>query len=129
MPDIDLDRLERLEKAATSGPWSVATGYASHGFHEGIVTGSDSADFRTILKPNWSLPNALGNIEFVAALRNAAPDLIAAARTADAARKDINELIRVIRTTAFFGRGIPEPFGSMFRAIEAKYARKEVGGG
>jgi hypothetical protein len=127
MSDIDLDQLEKLEKAATPGPWFWGVVDTTQLCEPAIVT--DAGDI--IFSENGSSSGQIGreDKDFVLAIRNAAPDLIAAARAADAAREDINELLRVVRATASFGRGIPEPFGSMFRAIEAKYGRKEVGNG
>jgi hypothetical protein len=79
---IDLDELERLEREATAGPW----------FAEGGSINSNSENYHRdcgLLLPNWegAFEN-IGDATFIAALRNAAPALIARARRADELEKE-----------------------------------------
>lgn len=71
---LDLDALERLEKAATPWPWTVESGW--------LHNRSDS----------WRREDA----PLMAALRNAAPDLIAAARERDKLKARVDELERAM---------------------------------
>src|SRR5690625_4447915 len=88
---IDLDKLERLEREATPGPW--------HWKHNDIVQRDEAGKFVADVAgmyydddgyPNWGADNA-ANTELIIALRNAAPGLIAELRSA---RKRIAELER-----------------------------------
>ncbi len=68
---MNLDRLEALEKAATAGPWTRIYGTVS--FVEGKVT---------MCSPGRQDKEVAANSDFIAALRNAAPALIAEVRAA-----------------------------------------------
>lgn len=86
---IDLDKLERLEREATPGPW--------HWKHNDIVQRDEAGKFVADVAgmyrdddgyPSWGADNA-ANTELIVVLRNAAPAMIAELR---AARKRIAEL-------------------------------------
>lgn len=91
----DLDALEALEAKATAAPWSV---------HSSDVW---SGDGETPLQPLYRAIRESGsraprlseyqeddNSAFIAALRNAAPALIAAARRAEQLREALQEIAR-----------------------------------
>jgi len=101
MSDTDLTRLAELEKAATPGPWTAHTfGHRSVRQASGAVTRAlfqppvpddirslmtdltwvQTDDINVALTGNG--PKQTDNAAFIAALRNAAPSLIAEAREA-----------------------------------------------
>jgi hypothetical protein len=76
---LDLDELERLEREATAGPWRVSP----HAIHY-VDTAGERSD--TVCKCYQDSPKRgepAPDATFIAALRNAAPALIARARRAD----------------------------------------------
>jgi hypothetical protein len=87
MAEIDLDELERIEKAATAAPWAV-----NHRSCEYLTTGDDRVLFGDLL----DCLEADGNLIVVA--RNALPVLIARIRAQDAllreARGILNKLMK-----------------------------------
>lgn len=103
---VDVARLEALEAQATSGPWA---------FHAGDLWINASADeldrsnvdeeFANELwhgerPPPGSIfggdPERVEDAEFIAAMRNAAPSLLAAYRERDELRTQIKRLERIL---------------------------------
>src|SRR5262249_39344398 len=96
LPPTLLDELEAKHKAATKGPWDVdhAGEYSANGdMHcdqlraDGkVIADTLNADLRELRREDdeggayYFDPIGRTNLELIAALRNAAPDLIAAAR-------------------------------------------------
>jgi hypothetical protein len=94
---MDLDELERLERAATAGPWTHETGAPHH--PAWIVSVTTDRDIVQVfdgsqgkVADSWG-SERIGdprchesNAAFIAALRNAAPSLLAIARAAHAYR-------------------------------------------
>lgn len=83
---VDLDKLEALEKAATPGPWKVGD-YESTTrqflTQQGCIIFADDADGDPIQVADcsqWGLANEGDNTAFIAAARNALPELIARLR-------------------------------------------------
>lgn len=81
---LDLDQLEALAQDATAGPW---VDYDDFIVSEGLE-GRACADRKTIIcqffdKSERDFYNHPANVKFIAAIRNALPDLIARARRAD----------------------------------------------
>ena len=77
VPALDLDALDELERQASKGPWWTESGT----LHAPIPGRTDGAARHPIAFSNADDPDA--EAEFIAALRNAAPSLIAAARERD----------------------------------------------
>jgi len=78
MTERDLDELERLERAATPGPWfevKMGTVWLSVPMMAGILAGSDAA--------------------FIASARNALPALIARVRELEVAAKKASEFMNM----------------------------------
>lgn len=80
MDKIDLEGLEKFEKAATSGPWTCdKPGKDADGFSKGVaVAATYGRQMIYADPPGGSFPAA--DQRFIAAIRNAAPALIKAAR-------------------------------------------------
>lgn len=78
MPDLNIETLEALEQAATPGPWKFWDSHINE--IEPEIAGPD----RTVIMRSRINEDA----DFIAALRNAAPALIAAAKEADELRAD-----------------------------------------
>jgi hypothetical protein len=89
-PGLDLDAVERAERAMTPGPWAAKI-YTTHvagtsqetQWHEAIAGGPSSGT--VVCETEWSVfedESAIGaaNIRGIVALRNAAPALIAEVR-------------------------------------------------
>lgn len=79
-PDLDLDKLEALEKAATPGPWVIDD---ANNELIAIMDREDCYDYLADFMPapcTLDYKKASANAAFIAALRNAAPALFAAAR-------------------------------------------------
>lgn len=74
MTDIDLDRLEELERKATKGPWVVVD--TTYG---GFYLRRDPSD-GGMLAQITSLSDQEGNAALIAEARNALPELIRLAR-------------------------------------------------
>jgi hypothetical protein len=72
---IDLDELERLEREATAGPWHV--------YDDDELIGPNKISVVSASIDDHGYFGEAGDAAFVAALRNAAPALIARARRAD----------------------------------------------
>ena len=82
---IDLDELERKHKAVESGEWrtcgpSRPRPDSPEGGDFAIICGSDIIAETFYRSDYETTHNAKANAEFIAALRNAAPELIAMAR-------------------------------------------------
>jgi hypothetical protein len=87
---LDLDELERLEREATAGPWRVNT------FHPNSVL---SESRRCLAKCiSFASPGGEEDAALIAALRNAAPALIARARRADELEAVLPALIDLLKT-------------------------------
>ena len=97
MSEIDLDELERLEKAATPGPWFAGTEDPD----DVVIWHGPNRDwFTNIADPKKGCVafdfagDEKANAELIAALRNAAPALIARVRELEAeveGRKQVQE--------------------------------------
>lgn len=77
MSDLDLAELERLEADATPGPWRAGYVEREHVF---CAVGASMAHERVLLRLNTHFPRNNTDSELIAALRNAAPQLIADAK-------------------------------------------------
>lgn len=84
---MDLDELLRLEAQATPGPWQPYTAYSGESGtpdEVGIYAGAGTTHHGSekIVISDWTLygTDVLPDLEFIAAIRNAAPDLLGAAR-------------------------------------------------
>ncbi len=77
---LDLDELDRLEKTAHGAPW------ISH-FDGAVYQRYERGERDIFARGSFGTP---ANAAFIAALRNAAPALIAAARERDALRAKLN---------------------------------------
>ena len=89
-PTIDIAELERLEKAATPGPWKWSYQFLSLDAGKEKIIWPSNAQFdpenaRESLGAcgKQAEPDAEANAALIAALRNAAPALIAALRERD----------------------------------------------
>jgi hypothetical protein len=92
MTALDLTNLERLEAAATPGPWHDAHGELVHDYDgDGYVKLAQSpcpqSPVMSARRKAWNADRA-----FIPALRNAAPAFIAAAKERDELRARIGEL-------------------------------------
>jgi hypothetical protein len=80
---LDLDELERLEREATAGPWQPDNE------HRNVLRDVEGYSLLTTDRPSYGTQSEFGaftqdeDAAFIAALRNAAPALIARARRAD----------------------------------------------
>ena len=84
---LDLDELARLEKAATPPPWSDAHGelvhdWDSEGYVKLALSPCQNSPAKSARRKHWDADRA-----YIAALRNAAPALFAAARERDELRE------------------------------------------
>lgn len=80
MTEERLQELERLEQAATPGPWEVANGKKRHFCLAdcAIVGGTDTEyGLRCIAKCNDNFPEAFADARLITAARNALPALLA----------------------------------------------------
>lgn len=75
------DELEALERAATPGPWRVSE--ARHGW-DAIIRSEDNDPVASVFLAGWDKKSATAHAALIAALRNAAPLLVAALRVAEA---------------------------------------------
>jgi hypothetical protein len=119
---IDLDELEKKEKAATPGPWSVSR-WRIFDEDEGFELVANG--FKLPMN-SWTgaTDEAEGNAELIAALRNAAPKLIAMARTLERVRlmlKNQASLVPLVSTSApgSYHRGYDNGMRGVIRAIDA----------
>jgi hypothetical protein len=108
MTSEELDALEKLEKAATPGPWHEYSNHDSvYGTQIGMIDDADSPhDVFQLADTSFDEDTSNTNAELMAALRNAAPALIAAAREnadlrakladAEKARDEQAEAVRVL---------------------------------
>lgn len=71
----DLDKLERLEKAATPGPWII---WADEGTHYSVCRDID--EHICVASVHYENIHWKSDMEFFCALRNAAPELLATIR-------------------------------------------------
>lgn len=70
----DLDKLEALEKAATRGPWEVLD-YGPNRPLE-ILGGPGPRNILEVYSADEKSSEELASAEFIAAIRNAAPELL-----------------------------------------------------
>lgn len=104
---LDLDALERLERIATKGEWLVAVNGRNA---ETCLRFIWRNDYGGALSPegrNVGCARVASHIqakdaEFVAALRNAAPELLAAARAAERLRAEVVRMREVIQADHAF---------------------------
>ena len=96
MEKVDLDDLERLEKAATPGPWEFFDNPTDTGLIAGCHSVSPSQDATLVFScaSNFygSLSPKRDDRDLIAALRNAAPHLIARAREAERLEETLTAL-------------------------------------
>jgi hypothetical protein len=91
---LDLDKLERLEREATAGPWY------KHAPNSGLYTDADQEGHDAAL----ILSHGIGagymkrdeDAAFIAGIRNAAPALVARARRADELEAENASLLELI---------------------------------
>jgi hypothetical protein len=81
---LNIAALEELEKTATPGPWE------NEGPRNNVIIWHGAGDNRVCFMTSDGAP--IENAELICALRNAAPQLIAQAREADALRARVEEL-------------------------------------
>lgn len=96
---IDLEELERLEKAATSGPWETRLG-DEFGKTDMLIMAPENPEPNAIevvvrnKNPfDYIDPEYKANFDLIVALRNAAPELIAELRQARQALCDLVQAI------------------------------------
>lgn len=85
MTDAELQRLERLEKAATPGPWTATSHIGGFGFSGPLTFYSVTNEYSGKDSPIWL--ESEDNVRFIAAARNALPELIAEIRRLRAERQ------------------------------------------
>jgi len=110
-----LDELERLEKAATPGPWSAFTDEGTRRPHTNIVAVSP------ITACVHSLPGRSkreADVDIIAESRNALPALIATAREAEALRQEEADLALAVQDLAVKN-------AALWEALEAWHAPYE----
>jgi hypothetical protein len=84
---MKIDELERLERAATPGPWGVVT----DGKFGKELQVQPPSGVTYICECGWDFPDNRADAEFIAAARNALPALLRVARAAEATAQGIEE--------------------------------------
>jgi hypothetical protein len=69
---VDLDVLDTQEEAATSAPWFVVVMHGDHPVRQTVVGGAHQDEVALCCDPR---KNTKADAEFIASLRNAAPEL------------------------------------------------------
>jgi hypothetical protein len=105
---IDLDELERLEKGATILPWTAT--------EDGII------QTRHFTRDVWTIPRQPEDLGFIAAMRNAAPELLRLARIGKEVEQTIKNYDSFVARNSCAGGEHAE--GSDLRPTE----RKDSGG-
>lgn len=118
-PELDLDELEALEKAATPGPWVldretyVSTRYVSPDDDQLIA----DCDF---VRPS-SLRQSEANAAFIPAARNALPTLIARLRAAEARLQQLMNAYAALLEMHCSAKSRTESAEERVRELEAKF--------
>lgn len=97
---LDLDALEALEAEATKGPWKVGQPHGAD--KRGYSVNINAPHHAALAEVVWTMiddilhgkssPEKEANAKLIAALRNAAPDLIKAARMLERAKASVEIL-------------------------------------
>ena len=131
-PGLDLDAVERAERAMTPGPWAAKI-YTTHvagtsqetQWHEAIAGGPSSGT--VVCETEWSVfedESAIGaaNIRGIVALRNAAPALIAEVRALRAAAEE-READMHARIRAGYDKTVADAWRAEVAKRDAEIAR------
>lgn len=131
-PGLDLDAVERAERAMTPGPWEAKI-YTTHvagtsqetQWHEAIAGGPSSGT--VVCETEWSVfedESAIGaaNIRGIVALRNAAPALIAEVRALRAAAEE-READMHARIRAGYDKTVADAWRAEVAKRDAEIAR------
>ena len=89
---LDLDALEKLEQEATAGSWRVSP----HATHYVDTTGERSDTVCKCYQDSPKRGEPVPDAALIAALRNAAPALIARARRADELEAEVKSLLELV---------------------------------
>ena len=76
-----IEALKRLEAAATPGEWTYSDGMGNgpHAFMYDVVCPTEDGEYRVLLAFNHNFPDRIEtDARFIAAARNALPDILAA---------------------------------------------------
>ena len=96
MDTVELDELERLERAATPAPWTSWVEGRDHWSGENFIGGPTRSDpdiyVRIRVEDGGWHPASVADQDFIAAARNALPRLIDEVRRSRAAHGDSDRL-------------------------------------
>lgn len=128
--------LERLEKAATPGPWRHGSNINGRRFWPDAICFGEQGHDADRIATVYGLPlnrrldeiegcpeyqNAIANAKLIAATRTALPDLLTALRETREALERTSEFLRGERLADALMRGGNVTLGGYLRAVLAKY--------